>query len=113
MGQLVSIPIVRMIVAIGMTAAIWYIFENVKFLAECRILEYLGKCSLEIYVIHVLISGFRPILKIVGVTNVYISILLNLILSISLPVMFAEICRRLKIHDLIFKPISWFKKRVN
>lgn len=110
-----SIPIVKMIVAIGTAATIWFLFENIKLLAECKFLKYLGKRSLEIYVIHgFLISGLRPILNMLGVTNVYASIIINLILSILLPILFAEICRCLKIHDLIFKPISWIKmKRVN
>ena len=107
-----SIPVVKMIIAIGISAAIWYVFENIKFLYECRFLKYLGKCSLEIYVIHgFLISGLRPILKFIGLNNVYICIMLNLILSIMIPVLFAEVCKCLKIYDLIFKPISWFKKR--
>ena len=112
-GYIDGLPVVKMIVATGISAAIWYVFENSKFLYERRFLKYLGKCSLEIYVIHgFLISGLRPILRYAGITNVYISVLLNLMLSIIIPVLFAEVCNRLKIHDLIFKPVSWLKKKV-
>ena len=112
-GYIDSIPVVKMIVASGISSAIWYVFENIKFFYECRFLKYLGKCSLEIYVIHgFLISGLRPILKFIGVNNVYLSTVLNLILSIMIPVVFAEVCKRMKIHDLIFRPVSRFKKKV-
>ena len=62
--------IIRMVDAISISAAMWYVFENVRFLYECRFLQYLGKCSIEFYVIHsFLISEFRPILRYYGGAN--------------------------------------------
>ena len=99
------------IAALGPVLVVWYLFENVPFFGNSRFLRACGRYSLEIYVIHhTLAAGFRVILLRVGIDSAFISAVLNMFLSTSIPVLFSLACKKLKIHGIIFCPVSYFKK---
>ena len=100
--------LVSIVVALGISLALWYVFERVNFIANSRLLRMCGKYSLEIYVIHsLLVTGLRTVFLKVGIHNVYISIVLNLIVSTTAPILFSSFCNKLNIHGLFFKPVTY------
>ena len=102
------LPVIKLFVAIGVILSVWFVFENVSFLSNNSLLQLCGRYSLEIYVIHcVFTAGFRVIFPKIGITNVYISIILNLIISTTIPILFSMLCKKLKIHGLLFKPVTY------
>ena len=102
-----SIPVAKAFIALGISLVLWYLFQNVKWLAENRFLALLGRYSLEIYVTHCFFTaGFRAVLPRIGVGSAYVSILLNFVLSTAIPVAGAVICKHLGIHALVFRPVS-------
>ena len=85
----------------------FYMFGKIHFLGSIYILQLLRRYSLEIYVIHCVFKvGFR----IVFINNVYISMLLNTIISTTLPMLFSVICKNLNIQGLFFKPVTYVMK---
>lgn len=100
--------LVRNIVALGFALALWYMFEHVRFLGNNRFLKMCGRYSLEIYMIHSYFStGLRTIFPRIGVTNAYVSVAVNLVISTAVPILFALCCKKTGIHGLLFKPISY------
>ncbi len=102
------------VIALGVSLAIWYLFENIKALGSNRFLQTIGRYSLEIYVIHcVFTAGFRIIIPRLGIENVYLSFLLNTIISTAIPIGFSFVCKKLNIHGLFFKPVTYIKNLKN
>lgn len=105
-----SLPVVNLFIATGIILTIWYIFENISFLQKNSILKLCGRYSLEIYVIHCLFTaGFRTIFLKIGITNIYLCIILNFIISTFIPVLFSMACKKINIHGLFFKPVTYMK----
>ena len=103
-----EIPVIGIFVALGISLAIWNAFEAIHPLSGSKLLTFLGRHSLEIYVLHgFLVSGLRILFDMVRPGNVYLSICIDLSISIFLPILFAEICKHLKIYDLFFKPTNY------
>ena len=105
-----KIFLVNFITALGISLTIWYLFENIKFLSKNRFLQFLGRYSLEIYVIHcIFTAGIRVILQKLGIENVYICFVLNTVVSTAIPIMISVICKKLNIHGLFFKPVTYIR----
>lgn len=106
-----NIPIVSTLVGAGCAMAIWYAFRHVPYLHHNRFFAMIGKYSLEVYVIHcVFTAGFRTVFPRIGITNGYISIALNVVLSTAVPILFSKLCTAFHVHDLFFKPASYFQR---
>ena len=104
-------PVVGLFVAIAITMLLFHTFERVPALGENKLLCLIGRCSLEIYVLHVFFTaGFRTVFSKLGIGNVYVSIILNFVLSTTIPLCGAWIAKKMKIHDLLFKPYTYFKR---
>lgn len=105
-----QIPIVKAIVALGISLALWEVFENGKMLSSNLLFKRLGRHSLEIYLMHnILLSGLCLALMQIGIKNMVMNILLNLALSIAIPIFLSQVCKRLKIYDLFFKPLTFMQ----
>lgn len=114
MVRIEQIPIIKAIVALGICLAIWQLFETKKALQRDVLLRYLGSHSLEIYLMHnMLLSGICIIFVRIGIRNVLVNILLNVVLSIAIPIVISHICKRLKIYELLFKPLTFIRRIVN
>ena len=102
------ILIVSIIIALGFSLALWYVFEHIPFLGNCTLFKIVGKHALEIYLIHyVLIPGVELFFLAVGINHLYGNIFLNLVISAAAPVLISEICYKMGIHDLFFKPFTY------
>lgn len=100
------------ITAVGIVLAVWYIFEKTAFLQNNRFLIACGRYSLEIYVIHhTLAAGIRSFSPRIGIRNAFVSMALNFVLSTAIPVLFSLLCKKMHVHGLLFKPVSYFEGR--
>ena len=99
------------VIALGISFALWYLFENARFLGENCVLQTIGRYSLEIYLIHVVFTaGFRTVFSRLGMDSVYVSFILNATVSTALPVYLSIICKKWNIHGLFFKPVTYISK---
>lgn len=109
--QLNSIPIANIAIAFGISALLWCMFQNVKWLSTNRILTAIGRYSLEIYVMHAMISpAFRALVSHISFIGPYTSVILNSSLCIIIPMGFSIICKRIGIYEIIFKPATAVSK---
>ena len=107
-----NIPIVSTIVAAGVSISIIKIFKNIKPLSKSRSLNYIGRHSLEIYVIHCFFTAAnRVVLVKLGINNVYCSIAINTVISTVIPLIFAYTVGKTGLYDLFFRPINLIWKR--
>lgn len=73
---------------------------------------FIGRYSLEIYVLHCFITaGNRKFLPMIGLTDFWPNVLVNIAMAMALPVIFAIIVKRLGLHAMIFRPASWIAER--
>lgn len=103
------IPVVNLVVGVLLSLFFWGVFSRMRFLAKNRVLRFVGSYSLEIYVLHcVFTAGHRPILQWFGVGSALIGTVLNLIDSVLIPILLGVTCKRLGLHGLLFRPVSYF-----
>lgn len=105
---------VSIIVALGISFMLWCLFINIGFLGGSNLLQTVGRYCLEIYVIHcVFTAGLRMIFSKVGIENVYVSIILNTVISTIIPMIFSAVCKKLNIHGLLFRPVTYISNLIN
>lgn len=108
-----TIPVVNLVVGASFTLFFWGAFSNIRFLAKNQALCLVGRYSLEIYVLHcVFTAGHRAVLPQLGVENAFTGTVLNLINSVLISILLAAACKRFGVHTLIFKPVSYFRRKV-
>lgn len=102
--------IVGVITALGVSQTAWYMFEHVDCLRNCSVLKVLGRYSLEIYVLHIFfIAGLTEVFLRIGPQHAYLSVVLNTAISLAASVLTSELCYKLNIHGLFFKPFTFFR----
>lgn len=100
--------VINVITALGISQALWYVFEHCKFFGENKLFELCGRYCLEIYVIHcVFTAGSRAIFPKFILDNYILSVMLNFIISTTIPILFSMLCKKLNIHGLFFKPVTY------
>ena len=107
-----DVQIIKIAVALGISLGIIFLFKQIPILGENPFLKLCGLHCLEIYIIHgFFTSGNRTILRLLGITEPYTSILLNFIISLLVPFAIVWIFKKIKIYDLFFRPIYFFKSK--
>lgn len=72
---------------------------------EMKLLCYLGKRSLAIYVMHVIVTaGTRTITSKIGVSFVPIQIAISFVLGVAASLQVELIARKIKVEKLLFRP---------
>ena len=103
------------IIALGIVLFLLYLFRILFSKNEAihvKFFSFLGRYSLEIYVIHcVFTAGNRVILQKLNIDNFYLNIILNTIISTALPVLISYICQKINIHKMIFQPAVYLSER--
>lgn len=71
---------------------------------KSKVVEYLGKISLPIYLMHILATaGIRILMiKILGINSISLNIVVGLIAGILFPVIAYEILKKLKLNHVLF-----------
>lgn len=106
-------PILSTVYAFALSFLLIEAFQRFDALSRNPMLNVIGRHCLEVYVLHCfLTAGLRPVFTRLHVDQVFISVMLNLVISTSTPVLFALGCKRLDIHGLFFKPYSFVKRLV-
>lgn len=102
-------PVVNTFIALGFCLFFWKAFSSVKWL-DNKALEICGRYCLEIYLTHCfLTAGFRSVFTALGVTNFWLSLVMNTLLSTILPIFFAMALERIGLHDLLFRPVHYLR----
>lgn len=100
------------IAALGVSLALWYLFEHIGFIGNNKILKFCGRYSLEIYVLHnIIVSVLKRALPKAGIHDPYINIVLNFFISTAVPILFAVLCKKLGLHGWFFKPVTQLTKK--
>ncbi len=108
-----DIKYVNIAVSAGLVLALWYLFEHLDVLGSNRLLQYLGKHSLEIYVTHsIVVTAGRTILGKIGLDGQYLCLIINLLLGIGAPLIFSAVIRKLKLFDILFRPATLISRRI-
>ena len=101
---------IKVFIALGFCLFFWKAFSSVKWL-DNKALEICGRYCLEIYVTHCfLTAGFRSVFTALGMTNFWLSLVLNTVLSTILPILFAMALERIGLHDLLFRPVHYLRR---
>ena len=104
-----EIPLVNLMVGALFTLIFWGVFSKIRFFATNHVLRFVGCHSLEIYVLHcIFTAGNRAMLMWLGIRNAFISTFLNLFVSVAFPILLGFMCKSLGVHELFFKPVSYF-----
>ncbi len=104
-------PVINCLAALGIVLTFVRLFAHLSFANKKMFLNYLGKHSLEIYVIHCfLTAGNRTILPKIGIHSMGLSFTLNFVISIMVPLIFSFITKKIGVYKIFFAPYQLFKK---
>lgn len=103
-------PVLRNIVALGFSLMLSMLFSRVACFDKRGILNYLGKNSLPIYLIHhTVTTGSRTALAMLGLENGIVCVLLSFGMSMLIPLIVVNIAKRIGLYTLLFNPIGMLK----
>ncbi len=108
---LYNVPILSFISATFISYSIFYLCRMIFLKLNLKLFQIIGRYSLEIYVLHCFITaGNRVLLPKIGINNFFINVVINLIMAITLPILFSYIAKKIHVYKYIFKPASFWKK---
>ena len=103
----------RIIIALGVSMAVWNLFKKISLIGNNEFLKLCGLHSLEIYIIHgYFTAGNRVLVPMIGITNAYVSIAANFVISMAVPFAAVWITKKLKIYGYIFTPGKMIFKQI-
>ena len=109
-----SIPVANIIIAGGISLLLCMMFQSFcdkKDHLHVMFLSFIGRYSLEIYLIHcVFTAGNRVVLTKLHIDNFYLNILANFVISLFLPIIISEVCKKIRIYNLLFRPVTYISK---
>lgn len=107
-----DMPVLSLVSALGITYVCLSLFAVILNGHRLKCLDTIGRYSLEIYVTHCYITAAnRKILIKLGISNFYINVLVNTVAAIVIPIVCAWILKKMKFHEQIFRPASWWIER--
>ena len=109
------IPGANIIIAYGISLFLYDIFHtffNKEAALRTNALSFIGRYSLEIYVLHcIFTAGNRVILPKMHIHGFWLSIVCNMVISTAVPIIIALVCKKLNIHKQIFQPVKYLKEK--
>lgn len=113
-GRYSSIPFANIVIAGGISLALCMFFQsfcNKGNQVHVKFLSFIGRYSLEIYLIHcVFTAGNRVVLSKLHIDNFYLNIFMNFVISLGLPIIISVICRKIRIYNILFRPVTYIIK---
>ncbi len=105
---------IRIMAAFGISKGIWLLMKEVPVIGENRFLKFCGQNCLEIYLLHgYFTAGNRTLLPMMGIREPYISIVLNFLISLFVPLLMAWLAKKVGIYNLLFRPAYFLKEKRN
>lgn len=102
------------VLAMGIVMLLIKLGSALPLCNHAGILSFLGKHSLEIYVLHCFFTaGNRFFLPKLGITGFYASVIVNLISSVAIPVIISIVSKKLKVYNLFFSPIKLLPQKAD
>ena len=94
-------------IGLGLSLGIFQLFRDLNWIGNSRFLSWVGRQSLEIYLLHTFIlSAFRNAFQKIGLNSPLIVIVLSLLAGLFIPLAISFICKKLKIYNIFFAPIK-------
>ena len=89
--------ILQVIIATSGALSVISFCEEFDFVAKSKLLQVMGSESMSIYIVHVLLCAIiRVTLIKIGFTNLFISIIIGVVLSIAIPIIMGKCWKILK-----------------
>lgn len=101
-----TMPIISSIVALSYSISILFIFQ---LSWHSKLLNYLGRHSLDIYIWHSFFTAFIRSIFIRMNINLCISILINFMMSLVIPFCIVYTMKKLDCYDVIMKPYKYIR----
>ncbi|MBO7730835.1 MAG: acyltransferase [Lachnospiraceae bacterium] len=90
----------------------YYLFKEVGWLGNSGFLGYLGKHSLEIYLIHTFVlSAIRYLLTKSGIASPVVFIILGLPCGVIIPLLISFVLRKIHLYNIFFNQLKLFTTR--
>lgn len=107
-----TLPIAGTLIALGISLFIIDVFSRLPILGGCKVLSFIGTISLEIYIFHTYFAtALRAVFKMLGVNNLLVCLSLSFIISLAGSIAIAVLCKKLGLHDIMFKPYKAIKNK--
>lgn len=99
-------------VALFLCITIMFYFQNKNKFRLNNILQLCGQYCLEIYLTHCIFTAAnRTILFRIGITNMYISVILNFTITLTIILSIVWLLKKIHLHQLIFQPVKYIYNR--
>ena len=87
----------------------YYLFKEVRWLGNSSFLGYLGKHSLEIYLIHTFVlSAIRYLLTKSGIASPVVFIIIGLPCGVIIPLLVSFVLRKIRLYNIFFNQLKLF-----
>lgn len=87
----------------------YYLFKGVRWLGDSSFLGYLGKHSLEIYLIHTFVlSAIRYLLMKIGFSSPVVFIIIGLPCGVIIPLLISFVLRKIRLYNIFFNQLKLF-----
>lgn len=101
----------KVLIAVATCCVFFWEFSRWKRLSGFGLFQLFGKYALEVYLLHVFLTGgLRTLLPMLGVTAAWPSVWLNFLLSAGVSLMLAVFLGRFRGSDLLFRPTRLLRK---
>ena len=101
--------LVNWFVAGSFSLSFYFLFKEVRWLGNSSFLGYLGKHSLEIYLIHTFVlSAIRYLLTKNGIAFPVVFIIIGLPCGVIIPLLISFVLRKLRLYNIFFNQLKLF-----
>ena len=104
--------LVNIVIGLGISLGLYLLFRRIGWLGNNRILCRLGKNSLPIYLMHTFcLSACRAVFQKWNWRHPLPVILLSFAAGVLIPILFAWLCRKIRVYDIFFSPYQLIARK--